>query len=34
MDIMSLDRLAQEIRGPLPLLVGMGGSLVGLPGLF
>ena len=28
MDIMSLDRLAQEIRGPLPLIIGMGGSLV------
>ena len=28
MDIMSLDRLAQEIGGPLPLIVGMGGSLV------
>ena len=28
MDIMSLDRLAQEIRGPLPLIAGMGGSLV------
>ena len=29
MDIMSLDWLAQEIRGPLPLIAGMGGSLVG-----
>ena len=28
MDIMSLDRLAQEIRGPLPLIAGIGGSLV------
>ena len=28
MDIMSLDRLAQEIGGPLPLIPGMGGSLV------
>ena len=28
MDIMSLDRLAQEIIGPLPLIAGMGGSLV------
>ena len=28
MDIMSLDRLAQEIGGPLPLIAGMGGSLV------
>ena len=28
MDIMSLDRLAQEIGGPLPLISGMGGSLV------
>ena len=28
MDIMSLDRLAQEIRGSLPLIAGMGGSLV------
>ena len=28
MDIMSLDRLAQEIGGQLPLIVGMGGSLV------
>ena len=28
MDIMSLDRLAQEIRGQLPLIKGMGGSLV------
>ena len=28
MDIMSLDWLAQEIRGPLPLITGMGGSLV------
>ena len=28
MDIMSLDRLAQEIRGLLPLIAGMGGSLV------
>ena len=28
MDIMSLDRLAQEIEGPLPLIAGMGGSLV------
>ena len=28
MDIMSLDRLAQEIRGPVPLIAGMGGSLV------
>ena len=28
MDIMSLDRLAQEIGGPLPLITGMGGSLV------
>ena len=28
MDIMSLDRLAQEIGGPLPLIVGMGGNLV------
>ena len=29
MDIMSLDRLAQEIGGQLPLIKGMGGSLVG-----
>ena len=28
MDIMSLDRLAQEIGGLLPLIAGMGGSLV------
>ena len=28
MVIMSLDRLAQEIGGPLPLIAGMGGSLV------
>ena len=28
MDIMSLDRLAQEIGGQLPLIMGMGGSLV------
>ena len=28
MDIMSLDRLAQEIGGPLPLITGMGGNLV------
>ena len=28
MDIMSLDRLAQEIGGLLPLITGMGGSLV------
>ena len=28
MDIMSLDQLAQEIRGPLPLIAGMGSSLV------
>ena len=28
MDIMSLDRLAQEIGGPLPLITGMGSSLV------
>ena len=28
MDIMSLDRLAQEIRGLLPLIAGMGSSLV------
>ena len=28
MDVMSLDRLAQEIGGPLPLIAGMGGSLV------
>ena len=28
MDIMSLDRVAQEIGGPLPLIAGMGGSLV------
>ena len=28
MDIMSLDQLTQEIGGPLPLIVGMGGSLV------
>ena len=28
MDIMPLDRLAQEIGGPLPLIAGMGGSLV------
>ena len=28
MDIMSLDRLAQEIGGPLPLIAGMGDSLV------
>ena len=28
MDIMSLDQLAQEIGGQLPLIVGMGGSLV------
>ena len=28
MDIMSLDRLAQEIGGPPPLIVGMGGNLV------
>ena len=28
MDIMSLDRLAQKIGGPLPLIAGMGGSLV------
>ena len=28
MDIMSLDRLAQEIEGQLPLIKGMGGSLV------
>ena len=32
MDIMSLDRLAQEIGGPLPLITGMGGSLVELTG--
>ena len=32
MDILSLDRLAQEIRGPLPLITGMGGSLVELTG--
>ena len=29
MDIMSLDQLAQEIGGLLPLIAGMGGSLVG-----
>ena len=28
MDIMSLDRLAQEIGGPLPLIAGMGSNLV------
>ena len=28
MDIMSLDRLAQEIGGQLPLIMGIGGSLV------
>ena len=28
MDIMSLDQLAQEIGGPLPLIAGMGGNLV------
>ena len=28
MDIMSLDRLVQEIGEPLPLIAGMGGSLV------
>ena len=28
MDIMSLDRLAQEIGGPLPLIAAMGGNLV------
>ena len=28
MDIMSLDWLAQEIGGPLPLIAGMGGNLV------
>ena len=28
MDIMSLDQLVQEIGGPLPLIAGMGGSLV------
>ena len=28
MDIMSLNRLAQEIGGPLPLIAGMGGSLM------
>ena len=28
MDIMSLDQLAQEIGGQLPLIKGMGGSLV------
>ena len=28
MDIMSLDRLAQEIGGQLPLIKGMGGSMV------
>ena len=28
MDIMSLDRLAQEIGGQVPLIAGMGGSLV------
>ena len=28
MDIMSLDRLAQEIGGPPPLIAGMGGNLV------
>ena len=28
MNIMSLDQLAQEIGGPLPLIAGMGGSLV------
>ena len=28
MDIMSLDRLAQEIGGQLPLITGMGGNLV------
>ena len=33
MDIMSLDQLAQEIGGPLPLIAGMGGSLVDRPGL-
>ena len=32
MDIMSLDQLAQEIGGPLPLITGMGGSLVELTG--
>ena len=32
MDIMSLDRLAQEIRRLLPLIAGMGGSLVELTG--
>ena len=28
MDIMSLDQLAQEIGGQLPLIKGMGGSMV------
>ena len=28
MDILSLDQLAQEIGGPLPLIAGMGGNLV------
>ena len=28
MDIMSLDQLAQEIGGPLPLITGMGSNLV------
>ena len=32
MDIMSLDRLAQEIGGLLPLIAGMGSSLVELTG--
>ena len=32
MDIMSLDRLAQEIGGPLPLIAGISGSLVELTG--
>ena len=32
MDIMSLDRLAQEIGGLLPLITGMGSSLVELTG--
>ena len=32
MDILSLDRLAQEIGGPLPLITGMGSNLVELTG--
>ena len=34
MDIMSLDQLAQEIGGLLPLIAGMGGSLVEPTGFF